>query len=83
MTERLVGHYVGDVEQYRPAGEVDEARTREPLVVGMQKLAELLRSDEEPVRIEEDERRRVELAAEAALAAPLADPQTAREFLYA
>ena len=32
MTERLVGHYIGDAEQYRPAGEVDRAREREPIV---------------------------------------------------
>jgi len=25
MTERLVGHYIGDAEQYRPAGEVESA----------------------------------------------------------
>ena len=31
QTERLVGHYIGDVEQYRPAGEVDSAWTREPI----------------------------------------------------
>ena len=31
MTERLVGHYTGDAQQYRPAGEVEDAKTREPL----------------------------------------------------
>jgi TPP-dependent pyruvate/acetoin dehydrogenase alpha subunit len=30
--DRLVGHYVGDIQHYRPAGELDEARAREPLV---------------------------------------------------
>jgi pyruvate dehydrogenase E1 component alpha subunit len=83
MTERLVGHYVGDVEQYRPAGEIDDAQTREPLVVGMRRLAKLGRPHEELRRIEEDERRLVQLAAETAMAAPLADPHTALEFLYA
>jgi pyruvate dehydrogenase E1 component alpha subunit len=32
MTERLVGHYIGDAEQYRPVGEVESAREREPIV---------------------------------------------------
>ncbi|MPZ51841.1 MAG: thiamine pyrophosphate-dependent dehydrogenase E1 component subunit alpha [Acidimicrobiia bacterium] len=31
-TERLVGHYSGDAQAYRPPGEVEDARTREPLV---------------------------------------------------
>ncbi|TBL29947.1 thiamine pyrophosphate-dependent dehydrogenase E1 component subunit alpha, partial [Verrucosispora sp. SN26_14.1] len=31
MTERLVGHYSGDVQHYRPAGEIAAAREREPL----------------------------------------------------
>ena len=32
MTERIVGHYSADAQQYRPEGEVEAARTREPLV---------------------------------------------------
>lgn len=32
-TERLVGHYSGDAQAYRPAGELEDARTREPLAV--------------------------------------------------
>ncbi len=31
-TERLVGHYSGDAQAYRPSGEVENAREREPLV---------------------------------------------------
>ncbi|MEO8899302.1 MAG: thiamine pyrophosphate-dependent dehydrogenase E1 component subunit alpha [Candidatus Dormibacter sp.] len=31
LTERLVGHYSGDAQQYRPAGEVASAFEREPL----------------------------------------------------
>jgi TPP-dependent pyruvate/acetoin dehydrogenase alpha subunit len=30
--ERLVGHYTGDIQHYRPAREVEEATAREPLV---------------------------------------------------
>lgn len=32
LTERLVGHYSGDLQHYRPAGELASARGREPLV---------------------------------------------------
>lgn len=32
MTQRLVGHYIGDAETYRPAGELEAARADEPLV---------------------------------------------------
>lgn len=32
QTERLVGHYSGDAQAYRPPSEVEDARTREPLV---------------------------------------------------
>src|SRR3990172_3254319 len=31
LTERLVGHYSGDLQHYRPAGEIASAREREPL----------------------------------------------------
>jgi len=31
MVQRYVGHHSGDVQQYRPAGEVDQARADEPL----------------------------------------------------
>ena len=31
MTERIVGHYSGDLQHYRPRGEVKSAKTREPL----------------------------------------------------
>ena len=52
MTERLVGHYTGDAQQYRPAGEVEAAKTREPLTrlraaAGQESGAELAAVDEE------------------------------------
>jgi TPP-dependent pyruvate/acetoin dehydrogenase alpha subunit len=83
MTERLVGHYIGDVQQYRPAGEVDAARTREPLVVGKRRLLDIGFDEGELTDIEEQERSIIEVAAAAALAAPLADPSTVLEFVYA
>jgi TPP-dependent pyruvate/acetoin dehydrogenase alpha subunit len=46
MTERLVGHYDLDPQHYRPKGEVESAREREPLVrlrakVGHERAAEI------------------------------------------
>jgi pyruvate dehydrogenase E1 component alpha subunit len=82
MTARLVGHYIGDAEQYRRPGELDEARRREPAV----RLAEQLRAagaDEDTIAgAERDARAEMEQAAGEALAAPLADPATAKEHLY-
>ncbi|OLT15459.1 acetoin dehydrogenase [Pseudonocardia sp. CNS-139] len=82
MTARLVGHYIGDVEQYRRPGELDEARRHEPAV----KLAEQLRAagagEDTIAGAESEARAEMEKAAADALAAPLADPATAKEHLY-
>lgn len=83
MTARLVGHYIGDAETYRRPGELDEARRREPVA----RLSERLRAegaDEDTIQgTERDARDEMQLAAAEALAAPLADPTTARDHLYA
>jgi pyruvate dehydrogenase E1 component alpha subunit len=83
MTERLVGHYIGDAEQYRPAGEVDRAREREPI----ERLRRELIADGVPetecdavLAAADDE---VAAAAEAALAAPPASVEDVKEYLYA
>jgi TPP-dependent pyruvate/acetoin dehydrogenase alpha subunit len=82
MTARLVGHYIGDAEQYRRPGELDEARRTEPAA----KLGERLRAegvDEDTVAgAERDARAEMEQAAAEALTAPLADRTTAKEHLY-
>ena len=82
MTARLVGHYIGDAEQYRRPGEVDEARRREPVA----RLSGQLRAagvDETVIEgAERDARAEIERAAAEALAAPLADPATAKDHLY-
>lgn len=80
MTERLVGHYIGDAEQYRRPGEVDDAKTREPLV----RIREALSGDPETVqRVEAGVTNEINVAAERALAAPASDPRTVKEHLYA
>ncbi len=83
MTERLVGHYIGDVQQYRPAGEIDDAKMREPLVVCAQRLVDSGYSESELEKIESEEYEEVRIAADTALNAPLADPRSALEHLYA
>ncbi|PWC05585.1 thiamine pyrophosphate-dependent dehydrogenase E1 component subunit alpha [Agromyces badenianii] len=83
MTQRIVGHYIGDVQHYRPSGELEAAIAAEPIVraervaegagVAPEALAQLRQ------RIAEE----VERAAAAALIAPLVDPATVLEHLYA
>jgi TPP-dependent pyruvate/acetoin dehydrogenase alpha subunit len=82
MTERLVGHYIGDAEQYRRPGELDEALAREPI----RRLREALLADGVPQdeldAAEAAARREIDEATQQALASPAADPATAEEHLY-
>jgi len=83
MTERLVGHYIGDVEQYRRPGEVEEAKTREPLVRIRQALLDAGAGADELADLESRVVREVDAAATNALAAPVADVTTVRDHVYA
>ncbi|MGP3965754.1 thiamine pyrophosphate-dependent dehydrogenase E1 component subunit alpha [Nonomuraea sp. 3N208] len=82
LTQRLVGHYIGDAQVYRPHDEVEQARTKEPIIV----LSAALRADgvseHELAGIETRVRAEVAAAATAALAAPPADPTAVKEHLY-
>jgi TPP-dependent pyruvate/acetoin dehydrogenase alpha subunit len=78
MTERLVGHYDLDPQHYRPEGEVERARQREPLV----RLREQIGAE----RADELDAEVGELIAEAVARAanvPFADPASVLEHLYA
>lgn len=84
MTERLVGHYSGDAQVYRPAGEVDEARSREPLV----RLRDRILQDDPSAQRQLDDtaaavRAEIDEATEVARRRPEPDPATAREHVYA
>ncbi|GAA4490381.1 thiamine pyrophosphate-dependent dehydrogenase E1 component subunit alpha [Actinoallomurus oryzae] len=83
VTERLVGHYIGDAETYRRPGEMDRIRRREPIA----RLREGLLADGVPAAeidaVETRARAETDAAARTALAAPLADPATVKEHLYA
>jgi TPP-dependent pyruvate/acetoin dehydrogenase alpha subunit len=83
MTERLVGHYIGDAEHYRPPGEVEAARAREPisrlrqLLLNRGVAAADLDTAQTGVYAEMDQ------AADDALADEPAEPATVLEHLYA
>ncbi len=83
MTERLVGHYIGDAELYREPGELDRARENEPLRRSRRQLEATGVSTSEIDALEERVRSSVLEASLRALAAPLADPSTVEEHLYA
>lgn len=78
MTERLVGHYSGDAQHYRPTGEIAAAREREPLV-RIRRAADLTaRLD----AIDAEVSTEIENAVTAARAVPYPDPATAEEHVY-
>lgn len=83
MTQRLVGHYYGDMQSYRPKGEVTQALKVEPIVRAREALQQLGMSPGELDDIEATLREESEQAAAQALAAPLADVNTVEEHLYA
>jgi TPP-dependent pyruvate/acetoin dehydrogenase alpha subunit len=83
MTERLVGHYIGDAEQYRRPGELEQANAREPLVRIRQALLASGASADDLAVIEAAVAQEIDVASARALPAPLADPTTLKEHLYA
>lgn len=78
LTPRLAGHYIGDAEQYRPAEDLELARQADPVQVLGRRL-----SAAEAAEAELRARREIDEAAARAMAAPLADPATARLHVYA
>ncbi|MCU1682326.1 MAG: hypothetical protein JWQ81_3065 [Amycolatopsis sp.] len=79
-TQRLVGHYIGDVQQYRTKEDLEADALVEPIVVATKKLAE---SGVDTDAIEREVREEVETAARQALADPAADVSKVKEHLYA
>lgn len=83
MTQRLVGHYYGDMQSYRPKGELTEAKKHEPIIrLGQRLLASGLQQAELDV-VADSARAMIEQASQEALAAPIADTNTVLEHLYA
>ncbi|GAA4994655.1 hypothetical protein GCM10023205_79320 [Yinghuangia aomiensis] len=83
MTQRLVGHYFGDAQLYRPDGEVEQAREDEPIARLTRLLAARGVAQAELDAIRDAAHQEVAEAAKRALAAPLADPSTIEEHMYA
>ncbi|WP_183407229.1 thiamine pyrophosphate-dependent dehydrogenase E1 component subunit alpha [Nocardioides marmorisolisilvae] len=82
-TQRIVGHYIGDAEQYRPAGELDADMIVEPIARLARELETAGVGRHAIDRCEARARDEIERAASQALADPLVDPSTAKEHLYA
>ncbi|GGR27730.1 thiamine pyrophosphate-dependent dehydrogenase E1 component subunit alpha [Agromyces mediolanus] len=83
MTQRIVGHYIGDVQHYRPAGELDAAIAAEPIARAERMARAAGVGDAELAALRQRVVDEVDRAAQAALAAPLADPATVEEHVYA
>ena len=81
MTERIVGHYTGDLEHYRPAGEVEEAKKHEP-IARLRSIAESQGQSAECDRVEAESAAEIDAALEQALAVPPPDPATAEDYVY-
>jgi len=79
MTHRLVGHYSGDVQAYRPAGELEAAWRADPVERLALRIGDAAAVAGERAEVE------AELAAalEAARAVPFADTSRVGEHLYA
>ncbi|MCC6956918.1 MAG: thiamine pyrophosphate-dependent dehydrogenase E1 component subunit alpha [Anaerolineales bacterium] len=81
---RIEGHYAGEPEVYRSREEVNAQRQKDPIV----RFAEVLTSDgtatpEELQEIQSAEAARMVAAVEFARSAPMPDPATAMDYIYA
>jgi pyruvate dehydrogenase E1 component alpha subunit len=83
ITQRLVGHYLGDAQQYRTRDELDEDKRQEPIARAIRELTESGMSDAEIASLRTAVSDEVEQAAATALADPPADITSVREHLYA
>ncbi|CAN5492651.1 thiamine pyrophosphate-dependent dehydrogenase E1 component subunit alpha [soil metagenome] len=82
-TQRIVGHYIGDAEQYRPAGELEADAELEPIARLRRELGSAGATDAQLDRTEQRARDEMDTAATVALSDPLVAPETAGEHLYA
>lgn len=83
MTQRLVGHYYGDMQSYRPSGELAQAREHEPIAVLRARLQVAGVAVERLANCETAALAEIEAAAEQALDAPYAPTEAVMEHLYA
>jgi TPP-dependent pyruvate/acetoin dehydrogenase alpha subunit len=77
-TYRWHGHYEGDAQPYKPEGESEEWREKDPLEVSAERLLKSGEADgEELERIRAEASKRVESAIERARELPVPDPEEA------
>jgi TPP-dependent pyruvate/acetoin dehydrogenase alpha subunit len=74
QTYRHYGHSRSDPATYRPKDEVDSWLARDPLDIARNRLLESELEEGQIAGVEDETRRRIERAVEAALAAPFPDP---------
>ncbi len=84
LTQRIVGHYYGDLQGYRPRGEVSQALAEEPIVRARAALiASGAATAGDLAALTQRVRGEIEASAAHAQAAPLAAADRVREHLYA
>lgn len=82
-TQRIVGHYIGDAEQYRSKDELDADLRAEPIARLSRELSGHGVDAHQLERCEQRARAEIDDAAAQALADPPTAPETAKEHLYA
>ncbi len=83
MTQRLVGHYIGDMQSYRSLAEIADAKLHEPIVRLKKRLLHSGLSEADLQGIEDSAQAHIAQSAAQALQAPLAAPDTVMDHLYA
>ncbi len=83
MTQRIVGHYIGDAQTYRAPGELDAALEHEPIARLRARLEDLGMSVETLDASIASVTTEIAAASAQALDDPLADPATVLEHLHA
>ena len=83
MTQRLVGHYIGDMQAYRSPAEIALAKQHEPILRLSQQLLQSGLGDDDIQAIHTRATAHIEAATAQALQAPLASTADVKEHLYA
>ena len=83
MTYRHSGHSRADPAKYRPEGELDKWKERDPIKIYLQRLKQFGIGEDAIVKIEADVKRRVDEATEKCKAAPMPPPDILATDVYA
>jgi pyruvate dehydrogenase E1 component alpha subunit len=83
-TYRYRGHSRSDPAKYRPAGELDAWKARDPIeLLGQKIITEGLIGPNDPVEIRNETQAEIDAAAERAAAAPYPTLEETRPYVYA